>query len=165
MARPDMPAAEVFIAAEVPPEQEQAIVEAFAALGVAARARIVPARRGTGDLQWVLLAVLPLQAFLSTLGSAFAGSADQALKRLVGRAHKGRRDTASPRPVLVLQDAATRLQVVLEADLPAKAYEALLSIDLSKFHKGPLHYDSHRGAWRSELDEWQQHRDPPPEDS
>lgn len=165
MARPDRLAAEILVTAEVPSEQEQAIIEAFGALGVAVRARIAPARRGPGELQWLLLAVLPLQAFLSTLGSTFAGEASQALRRLVGRAHGARRETALPRPVLVLQDAATRLQVVLEAGLPSDAYEALLSLDLSNFHKGPLHYDRHRSAWRSELDEWQQHRDSPPEDS
>jgi len=35
--------------------------------------------------------------------------------------------------VLVLQDAATRLQVVLDADLPAEAYQALVALDLSAF--------------------------------
>jgi hypothetical protein len=165
MARPDLPAAEVFVAAEVPPEEEQAIIDAFGALGVAVRTRIVPARRGSGELQWLLLAVLPLQAFLSTLGSTFADEASQGLKGLVRRAHKARRETASPRPVLVLQDTATRLQVVLEASLPADAYTALLSLDLSNFHKGPLHYDRHRNAWRSELDEWQQQKDSSPDDS
>jgi len=54
---------------------------------------------------------------------------------------------------------------VLEADLPPDAYAALLSLDLSNFYKGPLHYDRHRGAWRSELDEWQQQMELPPEDS
>jgi hypothetical protein len=165
MARPDLFTAEVLVAAEIPPEQAQAIIGAFSAIGVAARARMVPTRRGAGELQWLLLAVLPLQAFLSTLGSTLADEASQGLKRLVGRVHRARRETASPRPVLVLQDAATRLQIVLEAELPADAYEALLSLDLSKFHKGPLHYDPHRGAWRSELDEWQRHKDSPPEDS
>jgi hypothetical protein len=164
MASPDRLTAELLVAAEVPPEQEQAILEAFGALGVAVRARIVPARRGAGELQWLLLAVIPLQAFLSTLGSTFAGEASQGLKRLVGRVLGARRETASPPPVLVLQDAATRLQVVLEVGLPSDAYEALISLDLSEFHKGPLHYDRRRSAWRSELDEWQR-RDSPPEDS
>jgi hypothetical protein len=66
---------------------------------------------------------------------------------------------------LVLQDTATRLQIVLEPDLAADAYEALLSLDLSKFQKGPLHYDRYRGRWRSELDEQQRHTDSPSENS
>lgn len=165
MARPDRLRAEVLIAAENPPEQQPAIVEAFGALGVAARVRTIPARRAVADFQWLLLAVLPLQAFLSTLGSTLAGEASQALKRLVGRAHQSRPEATSRRPVLVLQDATTRLQVVLEASLPAEAHEALLSLDLSNFHKGPLHYDRYRGVWRSELDESQRRHDSPPENS
>jgi hypothetical protein len=164
MARPGPLEAEVLVAAEVPPEQERAIIEELGALGVAARARVVPTRRGSGELQWLLLAVLPLQAFLNAVGSTLAAEAWQALKRLARRAHEAQHETAPTRPVLVLQDAATRLQVVLESDLPADAYKALLSLDLSKFHKGPLHYDRHRGAWRSELDEWQ-HNDSPPDNS
>jgi hypothetical protein len=165
MASTDRLAAEVLIAAEVPPQQEQAIIEAFSALGVSARTRTVPARRGAGELQWLLLAMLPLQAFLSTLGSTFANEATQALKRMVARIHGAQHETPSRRPVLVLQDAATRLQIVLEAGLPADAYDALLSLNLSNFHKGPLHYDRHRDAWRSELDEWEQHEDSPPDNS
>jgi hypothetical protein len=35
--------------------------------------------------------------------------------------------------------------VVLEADLPAEAYEALVALDLSVFRQGPVHYDRQRG--------------------
>jgi len=164
MASPNRLTAQILVATEVPPEQEQAIIEAFSALGVVVHTRIVPTRRGAGELPWLLLAMLPFQAFLSTLGSTFANEATQALKRMVGRTHEAQRRTAPPRPVLVLQDAATQLQVVLEAGLPGGAYDALLSLDLSNFHKGPLHYDRHRGAWRSELDEWH-HKDSPPDNS
>ena len=45
------------------------------------------------------------------------------------------------------------------AGLPADAYRALMSLDLSRFRTGPLHYDWHRGEWRSELDEARQQRD------
>jgi len=62
--------------------------------------------------------------------------------------------------VLVLQDTTTRLQVVLEADLPVEAYRQLISLDLAAIRHGPLHYDRQRSEWRSELDEWQ-HRVPP----
>ncbi|MGH3901405.1 MAG: hypothetical protein ACRDTA_24760, partial [Pseudonocardiaceae bacterium] len=57
--------------------------------------------------------------------------------------------------VLVLQDAATRLQVVLEADQPADAYQALVALDLSAFQQGSVHHDwgrprrSRPGAMRS----------------
>ena len=164
MARPDQLAAEILLTAEVTPERERAIVEAFGALGVTGRARTVPTRRGVGELQWLVLATLPLHAFLSSLGSTLAQEASEGVKRLVGQGLGTRREAASPPPVLVLQDAATRLQVVLEADLPTDAYEALLSLDLSLFQKGPLHYDRHGGQWRSELDEAQR-RSQRPEDS
>ena len=155
MPRPDSLAAEILVTAEVSPEQEQAIVETFGALGVAARARTVPTRRGVGELQWLVLATLPLHAFLTALGTTLAQDVSQGLKRLVSHGLGTRHEAASPPPVLVLQDAATRLQVVLEADLPTGAYPALLSLDLSTFQKGPLHYDRHAGRWRSELDESQ----------
>lgn len=88
-------------------------------------------------------------------GSAAAKDAAQGLKRLVGRVVGAKHKTASSAQVLVLQDAVTRLQVVLEADLPAEAYQALVAVDLSAFRQGPVHYDRQRGRWRSELDEWQ----------
>jgi hypothetical protein len=61
------------------------------------------------DAGWLLLATLPLQAFLSTLGASLATGATQALKRMVGRIHGSQPEAApAPRP-LILQDAATRL--------------------------------------------------------
>lgn len=155
MSKSDPLAADVLVTAEVPAEEEKAIVEAFRALGVAARTRMAAARRGLDQLHWLVLAALPLQAFLSGLGSATAQDVANGLKRVVGRVGGGRRATASAPQVLVLQDAMTRLQVVLEADLPAEAYQALIALDLSAFRQGPVHYDRQRGRWRSELDEWQ----------
>ncbi|MGH3867667.1 MAG: hypothetical protein ACRDQ4_16325 [Pseudonocardiaceae bacterium] len=148
--------AEVLVTAEVSTEQQQAIVEAFHALDVAPRTRMVPTRRGLEQLQWLVLATLPLHALLSGLGSAAAADVAQGLKHLVDRVLGAARKTATTPQVLVLQDAATRLQVVLEADLPAQAYQALVALDLSAFRQGPVHYDRQRGTWRSELDEWQQ---------
>jgi hypothetical protein len=159
MNNSDPRAAEILITAEVSAEEEQAIVEAFRALGVAARARMVPTRRSLEQLQWLVLAALPLHAFLSELGSAAAQDAAQCLKRLVGRVVGTKRATASSEQVLVLQDAVTRLQVVLEADLPLEAYQALVALDLSVFRQGPVHYDRQRGKWHSELDECQQRQE------
>ncbi|MGH3828946.1 MAG: hypothetical protein ACRDRS_00620 [Pseudonocardiaceae bacterium] len=148
-------AAEVLVTAEVSAEEEQAIVDAFRALDVVARTRLVPARRGLDQLPWLVLATLPLHAFLERLGSVAAEDLTQGLKRLVGRVAGTKRKTASSAEVLVLRDAVTRLEVVLEADLPARAYQELVALDLSAFEQGPVHYDRHRDEWRSELDEWQ----------
>jgi hypothetical protein len=115
---------------------------------------MVPSRRGLEQLQWLVLATLPLHALLSGLGSA--ADVAEGLKRLVSRLLGAARTTAITPRVLVLQDAATRLLVVLEADLPAAAYQALVELDLSALRQGPVHYDRQRGTWRSELDEWQQ---------
>jgi hypothetical protein len=156
MSNSDPLAAELLVTAEVSAEEEQVIVEAFRTLDVAARTRMVPTRRGLEQLHWLVLAALPLHAFLSGLGSAAAQDAAQRLKRLVGRVVDAKRATAPPAQVLVLQDAVTRLQIVLEADLPVDAYQTLMTLDLSVFQHGPVHYDRQRGRWRSELDEWQQ---------
>lgn len=156
MSNRDPLAAEVLVKAEVSAEEEQTIVEAFRALDVAARTRMAPTLRGIEQLHWLVLAALPLQAFLSGFGSVIAEDVAQGLKRLVGRVFGAKRQTASSAQVLVLQDTATRLQVVLEANLPTEAYQALVALDLSAFRQGPVHYDRQRGRWRSELDEWQQ---------
>lgn len=55
------------------------------ALAIAARTRMVPTRRGLEQLHWLVLAALPLHAFLSGLGSAAAQDVAQGRKHLVGR--------------------------------------------------------------------------------
>lgn len=52
-----------------------------------------------------------------------------------------------------LQDSATGIQAALEPDLPDEAYQQLVSFDLTAIRHAPLHYDRHRGRWRSEVDE------------
>ncbi len=56
---------------------------------------------------------------------------------------------------MVLQDVTSGLQIVLDQDLPAEGYQQLLTLDLSRFRLGPVHYDRIQQRWRSELDEAQ----------
>jgi hypothetical protein len=133
----------------------------------------VELRRGdTTTLTWIVLASLPLQAFLTALGSKAAEDSYAKLRALVRRLASTRRargpasaagqeaapsagretPAGSPAP-LILMDSGTGLQIVLEADLPADAYRELVAMDLSRFRFGPLHYDGTRHRWRSELDE------------
>ncbi|MGH3916814.1 MAG: hypothetical protein ACRDTC_25905 [Pseudonocardiaceae bacterium] len=55
-------APEALVTAEVLAEEEQVIVDAFPALGVATPTRIVSARHGLENLQWLVFATVPLQA-------------------------------------------------------------------------------------------------------
>ncbi|GGO39163.1 hypothetical protein [Streptomyces lasiicapitis] len=143
--------AELLLDEEAPDALGQDLVAALDGLGVrTARVRRAVGHRGAADLPWLMLASLPLQAFLSGLGAEAVRDAYVSFKGVV------RRGTGSgsgvPRP-LVLQDDRSGLSVVLEPELPAEAYEQLLSLDLTEFRVGPLHYDRQLGRWRSELDE------------
>lgn len=146
--------AELLLDQEAPEALGQDLVAALDGLGVrTARVRRAVDHRGAGDLPWLVLASLPLQAFLSGLGAEAVRDAYASFKGVVRRgAGRTAAGGGAPRP-LVLQDARSGLSIVLEPDLPAEAYEQLLGIDLTEFRVGPLHYDRQLGRWRSELDE------------
>ncbi len=141
-------AADVLVRPGMSTADEYDVVEAFARIDVAATTRLVPTQRSLNGVEWLVLAMLPLEAFLSGLGSKLAEDAYHGLKDVVGRilrrSNPGRRKQA-----LVLQDTATGLQVVLEPDLPIEAYRRLVTLDLSAFHGGPVRYDRSRNAWQS----------------
>jgi hypothetical protein len=154
MADTDSLSADIFVDAQLTPEVENLAVGALAALGVSARVRVLPPRRGAGDLQWLILAALPLQAFLTSIGGKVADDAYQGFQNAVRKLL--RREPAdqlpTPRP-MVLQDSASGLRIVLDHDLPAEGYQQLITLDLSCYRLGPVHYDRSQRRWRSELDE------------
>ncbi|GAA4744756.1 hypothetical protein [Actinomycetospora chibensis] len=145
--------AELLFADEIDGEVEKQVFDLFDGLGLATTSRRRLVHRGPQDLEWLVLAALPLQAFLSALGSEAVKELYAGVKRVIAQ----RKERASDEPdrcvPLVLQDERNGLRVVLEADLPAAAYTQLTTLDLGAFRQGPLHYDRHLGAWRSELDE------------
>jgi hypothetical protein len=143
---------------------QRLLLDMLAGCGASTQVETVPVHRGeSAALTWIVLAVLPLQAFLAALGSKMADDAYAQVRTLVKRLAAGRHQPpgagpARPPAPLVLVDRGTGLQVVLEADLPAEAYRQLTVLDLSQFNHGPVHYDLGRGRWRAELDE----ASPPP---
>lgn len=154
------PRAELLLDREVPEDLRQELVAAFDRLGAPpVRVRRTLDHRGAADIPWIVLASLPLQAFLSGLGAEAVKDAYDAFKGVVRRVAR----PASPAPgtlgdarearPMVLRDAVTGLDVVLEPDLPSEAYETLTALDLTEFAVGPLHYDRAQGRWRSVLDE------------
>jgi hypothetical protein len=139
--------------------------------GASPRVETIPARRGdTAALTWIVLAVLPLQAFLSALGSKLAEDTYARLRSVVWHLASGHHaHQAAPQNVhaagpcpspLILLDPDSGLEIVLEAGLPGEAYNELAALDLSQFSIGPLHYDLARHCWRSELDEATARRPP-----
>jgi hypothetical protein len=141
-------AADVLIRPGTSTDDEYDVVEAFTKMDVVATTRLAPTQRSLNGVEWLVLAVLPLQAFLSGLGSKLAEDVYYELKDVVGRilrrSNPGRRERA-----LVLQDTVSGLQVVLEPDLPIEAYRRLVELDLSAFRHGPVRYDRSRNAWQS----------------
>ncbi|MGH3795774.1 MAG: hypothetical protein ACRDSP_12895 [Pseudonocardiaceae bacterium] len=144
--------AELLLSSDVTEQQEQDVLTTFSRFGVVTRARRALSHRGPAELEWLVLAALPLQAFLSGMGAEAVKDVYAGLKRLVGRLPP----PAGPvqhRAPLVLQDARSGVRIVLEPDLPEQAYRQLLGLDLSRYRTGPLHYDRAARRWRSELDE------------
>jgi hypothetical protein len=145
-------------------EDQELLLGVMSQGGVHARVETISARRGDpAVLTWIVLAVVPLQAFLSVLGTKAADDGyaklGALLKQLAAARHARAGKPAatqaaasSPKP-LILRDSRTGLQIVLEADLPGAAYDQLITLDLSQFSIGPVHYDQARSRWRSELDE------------
>jgi hypothetical protein len=161
--------AQILLDGGLPADHEHALVAALAGCGITAELRDMPPRRG--PLEWLLLIALPLQAFLTALGTKGGESAYPQLiaaVRAILRRHLANPDpdaiaphpeaaafTATTPPVLILQDPATGVRIVLEDGLPEDAYRQLLTLDISAFRIGPVHYDAAKGRWRSEQDEAQ----------
>lgn len=147
--------AELLLDRDASDDLRRELVSALEGLGVhTARVRRAVDHRGAADIPWIMLASLPLQAFLSGLGAEAVKDSYAAFKDVVRRSSRAAADPAGPAPrPLVLQDRRSGLRVVLEPGLPGEAYEQLLGLDLARFSEGPLHYDREQGRWRSELDE------------
>lgn len=160
MGEPDRMRADLVVDHRITRAQEQPLTDALAALGFASSVRVLPPRRVVEPLSWLILVSLPLHAFLTTVGNKAAEAAYHRLQNAVRnlRASSTTATAAAPpepsRPV-VLQDPATGLRIVLDPDLPSGAYRQLLSLDLTRYRLGPLHYDQARSRWRSPLDEAQ----------
>ncbi|MEV0126016.1 hypothetical protein AB0I16_31480 [Streptomyces sp. NPDC050703] len=154
------PRAELILGQEVPDGLAEELVAALTGLGAPpARTRRAVDHRGVEDIPWMVLVSLPLQAFLGGLGAEAVKDAYASFKGLVRKVARpassapGALGEAHEARPLLLQDPVGGLSIVLEADLPAEAYERLAGLDLTAFSVGPLHYDRAQGRWRSVLDE------------
>jgi hypothetical protein len=153
--------ASVLVASDLSDEAAAQLIEDFQSVRVTAELRQVSPRRGLGEIAWLALAVVPLKPFFDQLTKDFADDAYQRLKTVIATVFRLHPPPPGPPRVILLQDSATGIQVVFEPDLPARAYQQLLSFDFAALCRGPLHYDQHRHQWRSELDEADNASSPP----
>jgi hypothetical protein len=134
---------------------EQDVVAFFGQFGTISRHRRVHAHRGPA-IEWLVLAALPLQAFLQSLGELTGGDAYIAFKNFIVRlshheSHPHPQGTEI-RPV-ILQDANSGLQIMIESDLPEIAYRQLHQLNLTQFSSGPIRFDRDLGCWRADSEE------------
>lgn len=130
-------------------EEVDAVREAFATAGIHADTSYRYGRKGVGEFPWIVLILAPATAFLSGLGAAAGKDAYDVLKRLLRDIWSIRKRLSGPQGHVSLRDTDTRIEVILEPDLPHEAYEKLLGLDLSSFKWGPLRYDRELGEWTS----------------
>ncbi|MFF5546834.1 hypothetical protein [Streptomyces olivaceoviridis] len=138
MSRPDVIEADVsFFGEDIPRDMSQHLLDTLSALGV----HTSSPRPNVRSIELLLLLViLPLQAFLSSMGEDAYRALRQAIEDLFQASGAEGRKAA-------FQDRETELQVLLEPGLPEEAYEQLHSLDLSRFGSGTLSFNHGSKCW------------------
>jgi hypothetical protein len=150
MDAPGSLTADVFVAAAGGQELAREAADAFRSAGVDPTTSLAPTRRGLDTLQWAVLAVLPLNAFLGSLGSKLGTDAYEALRGLVRRILRRSDDKASIAAPLVLLDSESGIRVVLEPDLPLDSFRQLFALDLASIDGRVLRYAPSKGTWNAD---------------
>ncbi|WP_159395067.1 hypothetical protein [Streptomyces sp. 2323.1] len=138
MSKPDVLEADISFGVEFSNDQRKVLLDTLSSMGVCVPTRPRPAVRDIVTL--AVLVILPLQAFLSSMGEDAYRALRKAIERLFRAAGADGRE-------VVFQDRPTELQVVLVPGLPEDAYAKLHSLDLSRFRSGTLSFDQGRRCW------------------
>jgi hypothetical protein len=92
--------ADILVDGSLSAEREALIHQALATLGTSGQIRVLPLRRGTSDLQWLIMVTLPLQAFLGSVGGKFGEDAyrgfQNIIRKLLRPEHAARWPQAGP---------------------------------------------------------------------
>ncbi len=127
------------------PDDLEDIEQAFRAAGLRPTVYRSPARRGPEELNWLVIAAIPLSSFLTTMGTKLAEDSYKELRQLAHRVF-GRAPTSKP-STLVLEDQDTGTQVLLEPGLPDDGYRALFQTDLASHSGDKVRYDRSQERW------------------
>jgi hypothetical protein len=141
----------VVVAPEFDPSGLADLAEWFRSLGLDPQIDPAPQLR-TSDLSWLVLASLPLSAFLTALGTRLAEDGYAGLHDLVIRIGRHRRRPDRRSQVVLLEDEDTGTFVELDDAVPEDGYRKLLELDLSENVGMTLHYESVTGRWTAVLE-------------
>jgi hypothetical protein len=128
------------------------LAEGFRALGLEPTLAPTPRIRG-GELTWLVLASLPLSAFLSTFGTKLAEDGYAGLHHLVARIARHGRGSHPHAHALVLEDEISGTLVQLDDDLRDDGYRALVELDLSEHVGVILRYEAASRRWIAVLEQ------------
>ncbi|MFF5713810.1 hypothetical protein [Streptomyces sp. NPDC012756] len=97
------------------------------------------------QIEWLVLAILPLHTLLSKAGEDAYEALKSAVKDLFERM---RNLSQEPSPV-ILEDDQREITITLESGLPEEAYQQLRSIDPAMYADGSnLHYEREHNRWQ-----------------
>lgn len=136
------PAADVYVGAGEAAGAESLLVDSLAAFGFTVRVRVWPTSRAVGELHWLLLVALPLQAFLSGVGEDLYRKLKEAVRGTLVRQRE-----QDPGRSVVLQDTETGVRILLGADLDEEAFARLGALDWSRLRHVTLRYDATEARW------------------
>jgi hypothetical protein len=146
---PASPPVEVLLAREITADEERMVEAELRSIGLEVAVRRVVPHRSPGDLQWIVLLALPLQAILSNVGGELGRDLYRCLKRVAGRLLDARRQGRPGARTIMVHDRDLDLRIVVEPDLPLSALEALADLDRGSLPPNPLRYDRDAAEWRS----------------
>lgn len=144
--------AELLLIRGLPASAEADVLEFFELFDTGGECRRAHSLRSP-EIEWLVLAALPLQAFLQNLGTLAVEDAYRAFKRLIGslRHHESHtRTSKEDKSSIVLEDINSGLQIVVESDLPEIAFRQLSDLDLAQFRTGRVRFDRALDCWRAD---------------
>jgi hypothetical protein len=145
------PAIELRLSRQLPVHAETDVLRFFGRFGTVGEHRRPHPYRGPA-IDCLVLAAVPLQAFLQNLGTLTGGDAYGAFKSLIKRIRHDeshQHPSKKPDPSIVLQDTNSGLQIVVRFGLPEIAFRQLLELDLHQFNAGQVIFDQDLGCWRA----------------
>ncbi|MFD3940480.1 hypothetical protein ACFWSF_37755 [Streptomyces sp. NPDC058611] len=132
---------EVAFSSDVGKDEQQIFSDRLKSVGVMVN-EPPPAVR---QIEWLVLAILPLHALLSKGGE----DAYEALKSAVKDLFERRRNLSQEPSSVILEDEHRDITITLEPGLPEEAYQQLRSIDPAMYADGSnLHYERDQNRWQ-----------------